>query len=283
MAWKQIKVGIIGKNTNRSGFLSQRMLFTWLMLAGSIFYLAPQNFSNKFQLAFAHIFRFPLSMGGNVSLFSSTQQRVGDTVPRKQYEELQNRYANLDKMLIAQREKFNELYGLYNSYVGKNVDFILGNIIPATAEPKRNELTIRLGGTKDLAIGQFVMARNNSIIGRITDIFPQTGYAKVKLTTDPDSRIAVRIDGIDKNYMMQGNSDGTARILNVKNEVTIKDSQQVFILEEPGFLDSPMIAGTISKLGKDYNAPLLWDVTVTPAWKLEELDKVAVIIMKPPK
>ena len=253
------------------------MLFTWLILAGAIFYLAPQNFSNKFQLAFANIFRFPLSMGGNTSLFSSTQQRIGDTVPRRQYEELQNRYYNLDKTLREQRLEFNRLYGLYNSYIGKNVEFILGNIIPANADLQRNDLTIRLKGTKDLAIGQFVMARNNSIIGRIVDILPQTGYAKVQLITDPDSKTPVKIGGIDKNYMMQGNGDGTARILNVKKEVTIKDNQQVFIL------DPPVIAGTISKLDKDYNAPLLWNVTVTPAWKAEELNEVAVIIMKPPQ
>ncbi|MEJ2650014.1 MAG: rod shape-determining protein MreC [Sedimentisphaerales bacterium] len=276
MAWKQMIVGISGNDTNKRGFISRRMLFTWLMLASSIFYLAPQNFSNKFQLAFAHIFSFPLSMGSNMSLSSSTQQRLDDTVPRKKYEELQNRYANLDKTLREQRLEFNRLYGLYNSYIGKNVEFILGNIIPATADRQRNELTIRLRGTSGLAIGQFVMARNNSIIGRIADILPQTGYAKVQLITNPDSKTPVKIDGLETNWMMQGNGDGTARILNVSTEVKIQNGQQVFIL------DPPVIIGTITTLDKDYNAPLLWNVTVTPAWKLKELDEVAVIIMKPP-
>ena len=281
MAWKLIKVRILGNSNSRSGSLSRRMLFIWFMLTSGIFYLIPQSYSNKFQLAFAHVFSFPLSIGSNVSLSARTQQRISDTIPRRQYEELNNRYANLNQTLKKERDKFDRLYGLYNSYVGKNMDFVLGDIIPATADREHSELTINCSSTNGLEKGQFVLARDNSILGRITDISPQLGKAKVMLITDPESKIAVKIDGLNLKLQMQGNGDGTARIGKVSNEETIKDGKKVFVLDETGFLDAPMIVGTVSKHDRDYNAPLLWEITVTPSWKLEELDEVAIIVMKP--
>jgi cell shape-determining protein MreC len=283
MAWKRIKVRIQGNSQWRCGSLSRRMLFIWCMLAGSILYLAPQNLSNKFQLAFAHVFSFPLSMGSNISLTARMQQRPNDTVPKKQYEELKNLYANLEQTLIQQRRELKRLSDL-NDFVGQNMDYIIGYIIPAAADRLHSELTIDCSrGTLGLEKGQFVLARDNSIIGRITDIFPQLGKAKVRLITDPDSKIPVKIDELDQSLQMQGNGNDTARIGMVSREKDIKEGQRVFALRQPGFLDAPMITGTVSKCKRDDKSPLLWDITVKPAWKLEELDEVAIIIMKPPK
>ena len=50
------------------------MLFTWFTLTGLIFLFAPQNLTSKFQLAFVHVFRWPLSVGGNLALTAQTQQ-----------------------------------------------------------------------------------------------------------------------------------------------------------------------------------------------------------------
>ncbi|MHC4681045.1 MAG: hypothetical protein ACYTEK_20385, partial [Planctomycetota bacterium] len=55
---------------------SRRMLFTWFMLTGLILLFAPRELTGKFQLAFVHVFRWPLSMGGNVALTARTQPSV---------------------------------------------------------------------------------------------------------------------------------------------------------------------------------------------------------------
>jgi hypothetical protein len=74
MAWKQIKVSIFSRSKSRSGSVSRRMLFTWLMLAGSILYLSPQSVTQKFQLTFAHIFNVPLNIGGSIPILGVQQQ-----------------------------------------------------------------------------------------------------------------------------------------------------------------------------------------------------------------
>ncbi|MBN1973619.1 MAG: hypothetical protein JW787_08260 [Sedimentisphaerales bacterium] len=282
MAWTQIKIRIIGNSSKRAGSLSRRMLFIWCMLASVIFYMIPQNSSNKLQLAFAHVFRVPLSASREISISAGAKQQHDDTVPKKQYDELKNRYANLEQQLIKQIKEFRRLSDL-NSYVGQNVDYILGDVIPAAADNQHSELTIKCRGTTGLEKGQFVLARNNSIIGRITDIFPQLGTAKVRLITNPDSNTAVQIDGLNKKLYMQGNGDNTAKISMVPKEQDIRIGQQVFALSQPGFIDSDMIIGTISRFKQDDKAPLLWDITVKPAWELEELNEIAVIISKQQK
>jgi cell shape-determining protein MreC len=279
MAWKQIKTGIIGEDTFRNGSFSRRMLFIWCMLASAIFYLIPQNYSNRFQLTFAHIFRFPLNASGNISTLARTQKQTDNTVPRSQYDTLRNKYANLEQTVIQQRLELKKLSNL-NSFVGENVNFILGYVIPASADLQRSELTIRCRGTEGLEKGQFVLARDNSIIGRITDIFPQLDTAKVRLITNPDSKIPVQIEDLNKG-ILQGSGDNTAKISNISTEKEIKVGQQVFVQRDPEFLDASMIAGTVSKCKQDYKSPVVWDITVEPTWKPEELNEIAVIIMKP--
>ena len=272
MAWKQIKVRTLGRNKSRSGSVSRRMLFTWFMLAGFILYLSPQSVTKKFQLTFSHIFNVPLNIGGSIPILGAQQQL-------KEIE-LENHLANLEKTVIQQRQEFQKLYGLYNNYVGQNVEFILGYVIPATADRTQNELTIECRGSKGLATGQFVVA-HNSIIGRITETLPQLGKAKVRLFTNPSSQIAVEIAGLNK-VIMQGRGDNTAKILNVPKKNKIEVGQNVFAIREE-FLPAPMIIGKVTQCKTDDRNPLLWDITVKPAWNLDQLDDVAIIIVHPPK
>ena len=295
MAWKQIKTGIIGNDTLRKGSFSKRMLFIWCMLASGIFYLIPQNYSNRFQLAFAHVFRFPLNASGNVSLSARTQKKLGDTVPRSQYDALRNDYYNLRQRIDLQYEELRRLSEL-TGFVGENVDFILGYVILASTDLQHSELTIECRRTDGLETGQFVLARDNSIIGRITDIFPQLGKAKVRLITNPDSKIAVKIDGLNQNLVMQGNGDNTAKIGNISTKNEVRIGQKVFVqkqsdlpefldvpMRQAEFLDYPMIAGEVTKCRKDDKSPLVWDITVEPTWKVEQLNEIAVITTKPKK
>ena len=92
------------------------MLFTWFMLAGLILLFAPQEFTNKFQLAFVRIFRWPLSVGGNFSLMARTPQPLDSSLSRSQAQYL-NYIAFLEERLIQQQKEFEKLYGLYNEYV----------------------------------------------------------------------------------------------------------------------------------------------------------------------
>ena len=259
------------------------MLFTWFMLTGSIFLFAPQNLTSKFQLAFVHVFRWPLTIGGNLLMTTQTQQPLTGAFSRSETQYL-NHIANLKEMLDKEREKLNKLYGLYNTYVWEGTDFALADVITATVEGIRNEMTIACRKTNGLAKGQFVLG-DNSIIGTISDVSSRT--ASVKLFTDPTSRIAVTIGELDiKNKKwMQGNGNNTAKIPLVSIEHEIKKGDNVIArkYKSAEFLDGPVIIGRVAQLKRDDKDPLFWDITVEPACNIKELEDVAVIIMNPQK
>jgi cell shape-determining protein MreC len=253
------------------------MLFTWFILTGFIFLFAPQSFTSKFQLAFVHIFRWPLSIGGNFALTAQTQQPLSGTDSRTDIQ-YRNYIANLEETLTEERKKFKKLSGLYNTYVWEGTNFVLADVITVTAEASRNELTIACRKTRGLAEGQFVLG-DECIIGRISDIFPQISKAKVGLVTDPTSRIPVKIAGF-KN-IMKGSGSNSAKVEMVRNKVDV--GENVYALKKPGFLDAPMIVGKVTKCERNQKDPSLWDLTVVPACNIEQIENVAVIIMNPQK
>jgi cell shape-determining protein MreC len=253
------------------------MLFISFMLTGFIFLFAPQNLTSKFQLAFVHVFRWPLSIGGNLALTARTQQPLEDTVGRTEIRE-RNYFANLKETLDEERKKFNKLYGLYNTYIWEGTDFAVADIITATAEGSRNEIAIACRKPAGLVEGQFVLG-DECVIGTISEVFPQLSKATVKLVTDSDSKIMVKVGELKSiiKGVMTGCGNNSAKIEMVKNKVEV--GEEVFALKKPGFLDAPVKVGEVTECKRNQQHPLLWDLTVVPACNIEQLEDVAVIIM----
>jgi cell shape-determining protein MreC len=254
------------------------MLFTWFMLTGFIFLFAPQNLTSKFQLAFVHIFRWPLSIGGNMVMTAQTQQPLAGTAGPSEIQ-YRNAIENFKKTLAQQQKDFDRLYGLYNTYVWEGTDYVLASVI-TDVKGSRNELAINCRKTNGLAKGQFVLG-DNSIIGTMSDI--SSGTASVKLFTDPTSRIAVTIGELDIKKWMHGNGNNTAKIPLVSIEHKIKEGENVYARKKAGFSDAPMIIGRVAQLKRDDKDPLFWDITVEPACDIQQLEGVAIIIMNPQK
>jgi cell shape-determining protein MreC len=209
---------------------------------------------------------------------TQTQQPLTGTFSRSETKYL-NYIANLEETLAKERKKLKKLYGLYNTNVWEGTDFALADVID-TVEGSRNELTIACRKTSGLTKGQYVLG-NESIVGTISDVFPQISKAKVVLITDPTSRIPVKI--ADLKSIMKGNGNNSAKIEMAKNKVEV--DQNVFALNKPGFLDldAPMIVGKVSECNRNQKNPSLWDITVVPACDIGQLEDVAVIIMNPQK
>jgi len=252
------------------------MLFTWFMLAGFIFFFAPQNLTNKFQFAFVRIFRWPLSIGRNVSLSARMEQPLTDVISRSKYNQLQNHLANVIEQRDQERKKVEKLSRLRDRAVLEGAKFVLADVITASINSSRSELIINRGEDDGLVQDQFVLC-DNSIIGTISEVSSRT--AQVKLITDSASKIAVKIGKLNASWIMQGNGKNSMKVqlLSIKHKVKIGDV--VYARKKPGFLDAPMITGKVAQCKRDDENPSLWDITVEPVCDIERLNNVAVIVM----
>jgi len=254
------------------------MLFTWFMLAGLIFLFAPQSLTNKFQFAFTRIFRWPLSIGRNISLAARIQQP--SNAPANKETQYQNYIADLEATLKQEHQKVEELSGLRNRLPLEGAKLMLADVITASIDRLHSELTINRGGDDGLAKGQFALA-DNSIIGTISETSSRT--ARVKLFTDPTSKIPVKIGKLNVERVMQGSGNDLAKIQLLQMEHKVKTGDVIYAGKKAGFLDAPMIIGKVAQCKRDDQNPSLWDITVKPACDIERLTGVAVIIINPRK
>jgi cell shape-determining protein MreC len=256
---------------------SERMLFTWFMLAGLIFLFGPRSLTNKFQFAFTGIFHWPLTVSRNISLFARTQRAPTDVVSRREYNQLQNHLANILEQRDQERRKVEKLSGLRSRFLLEGACLVEADVTTVLAGSK-SEMIINRGQKDGLKKGQFVLG-DNGIAGTISDLW--THQARVMLITDPASKIAVKIAELDVGLIMQGCGNNYAKILLLPTKYQIKVGDFVYACKKPGFLAYPMITARVAKKEPDGENPLSWNITVEPACDLEKLSNVAVIIMNP--
>ena len=251
-------------------------MFGFFILAGLIIFFAPQSLTSKLQLAFFRVFNKPLSISRNFTLAASNRQSLSTVAERNRYIRLRNLLANNIQWLRQERQKVEELSGLRNRSVWKDVNFVLADVITAFADGLHSEFVINRGKNDGLAEGQFVLDQC-SIIGTISALDSRT--ARVRLVTDPKSKIVVKIAELNVGAIMQGNGDNSAKILLLPIEYKIKIGDIVYVQKHPGFLDTSMIVATVSQCKRDDENPLLWDITAKPACDIQRLKRVTVIIM----
>jgi len=261
----------------------ERILFTSFMLTGLIFLFAPQRITNKFQFAFVRIFCCPLRVGRDISLtvsglMASAEGSTEDVVSRTRYDKLHNRFANVTEWLRQERRKVESLSGLRNRTVWQGVNFVLADIITSTVDGLHGELIINRGSEDGLVVGQFVMA-DESIIGTICKVDNRT--AQVRLITDPASQIAVKIEGLSKDRILQGAGGNSAKVKLLPTKYRVEIDDVVYVQKKPGFLNTPVILGTVAECESNKDNPLLWDITVKPACDIKNLMEVSVITMNP--
>jgi cell shape-determining protein MreC len=263
-----------GKETGIPGGI----VFLWFLLGGLIFFFAPRSLTSELQLGFARIFLRPLRIIKSLPVSAQGGEGSGDVVSRQRYEKLHNRLANVTEWLRQERQKVEGLSGLRDRPVWKGVDFVVADIIKASVDVLEGELIISRGREDGLARGQFVLG-DESIVGTLCDVSSRT--ARVRLITDPSSRLAVTIGELNIAVVMQGSGNGAAGIslLSTKHKVRVNDV--VCVRKKPGLLGVPMIAGTISRCRTSEESPLLWEIKVKPACEISRLTRVTVIVMNP--
>jgi len=257
--------------------VSQKMLFTWLALAGLILLLAPEKLTSRFNFAFARLFRWPLSIGHSVSLAARPRHLPKGTVTQDELRYL-NYIANLEQQVLEEHRKVEQLAGLHTRLPLEGAGVVPAEIVTASLTGSHSELVINRGLDDGLRTGQFVLA-NNGIIGTIVHVEPRQG--RVRLCTDPASRIKVKVEGSKIFRVMEGTGINSAKISNVSTKHKIEGNAFVFAQKKPGLLDCPMVIGIIAECRRDDEKPLLWDITVRPVCDLSQLREVGVIVMDP--
>lgn len=261
----------------------ERFLFTSLLLAGFVFLFAPQRLTNKFQFAFVRVFCWPLGISRDISLsasslMASAQGSPTEVVSRVRYEKLHNRLANVTEYLRQERDKVDKLSGLRDRPVWKGANFVLADVIVATVDATHGELIIDRGQEDGLAVGQFVLS-DESIVGTISAV--DTRMARVRLITDPASKMAVKIEGLNTDVICQGSGGSLAKVPLVPTRHRIETDAVVYAQKKPGFLGAPVIIGTVCECQNSAENPLLWDITIKPACDIENLTNVTAVVMNP--
>jgi len=275
----------------RRNYISAQVLFAWFTLAGLALLFAPQSWTTKFQLAFAYIFRLPISAGRTILLSATVEPDSADLVSRTKYNKLQNHLANIMEWLRQERLKVQSLSGLRERTAWQGVKFVLADVITNSADGSGTRAIINRGRKDGLAVDQFVLA-DYSVAGVVGEVDSRT--ALVRLITDPACKIPVKIaEGaqlaaspqLDRKAeaatMMQGSGDNFARIRLLPATHKVQPGSVVYARKKPGLLDTAMVVGTVDECVRDHENPLLWDITVKPACELDRLTEVAVVVMNP--
>lgn len=268
---------------------SRGVLFTWGMLAGLAFLFAiPQGTSDRLQLTYARVFRWPLAAGHGLTLAARSTALPRDVADEKPSQEIQNIIANLQAQLREAQRQNEVLANLRGKLGGENTPILLAPVI-VPADQERNELIIGRGKEHGLAVGQFVMSpasqgavdQSVSVVGTISSVEAKT--AKVKLITAPgEPRIAVGIGNLNIRPLMEGRGGNTARIPQVETKhKDIRKGDPVYAQKAPG-LDVPIIAARVTRCEQDRDEPWFWDITVEPVCDLAGLREVAVVVAPVP-
>jgi rod shape-determining protein MreC len=236
-------------------------------LCGFIILFAPENFTNTFQFTFAELFGLPLRIGRSTQL-SYTGSRTENS-----YE---NYIANLERYLSYYRKQVEKISKMRQRFPLKNFG-LLPAAVTTVPEGPASGFYINCGSNDGVLAGQFVLA-DNGIIGTVHNVSSHT--AMVRLITDPQSKIAVQIEDLPELRMITGNGSDKGLIEMVPVKYVIKPKDKVFVSRKVKFLDDPIICGIVTTVTRNKKSPLIWDITVEPVCKIDQLESVHVLVFE---
>jgi cell shape-determining protein MreC len=256
---------------------SKLTLFVSLLLTGFILLLIPQNVTSRLNFAFIDIFGFFLNIGSSAVYHQNPESNSPFSVPRHEYNRLWVAYSNLQAEVFEQKGQIEELGRVRITEPDPATGIVLAKVV----NRRKNEFIINRGSADSLEKGQYVLG-DNAVIGCIEQV--SADISSVKLITSSACKLHVKISAPDVNSYfnstMQGDDKDGAKILNVPRKYKIQDGYQVYAAPKAGFLQSPRIIGRISQCTADQSNPVVWDISVEPAYKFNEITDVAVIVVK---
>ena len=272
--------------TRKWASTSKGVLFASGLSVGLIFlFLVPREAAGRLQLAYAHVFRWPLAMGRGVAQAQTTTQTRN--ISPQEYEnllkacqQLRNKSDNLQTQLQEANRQIELLTKLKAKPGLERMQPVPAKVYNTQVQ---DEMTINQGQESGVAVGQYVLSLTDArldeqcVIGVISAVSAKG--AKVRLITDRDSHIPVNIAGLNVGKFLDGRGDGAARIPLVPRDHAIQAGATVYAQAKRGLLDVPVIVAEVAQCKRDPDYPNMWDIAVRPVCDLTTLSDV--VVMKP--
>lgn len=244
---------------------------------GFILLLTPQSVTSRLNFAFIDIFRFFLNIGSSAVYYQNPESSSPYYVPRHEYDRLWVAFSNLQAQLFEQKKQIEQLGRVRMTEPDPATGLVLAKIV----NRRKHEFIINRGSADGIKTGQYVLG-DNAVIGCIEQA--SADISSVRLITSSACKLHVKISAPEINAYfngtMVGDDKNNAKIPNVPKKYDIKENYSVYAAPKPGFLQSPRAIGRISQCVVDGGNPVLWDITVEPAYAFDNLTDVAVIVMK---
>ncbi len=267
------------------------MVFACGLSVGLIFlFLVPREAAGRLQLAYAHVFRWPLTMGRGVMRAQATT--ATPSISPQEYEKLLKvceRLRNKSANVAAQLQQANGQIELLTRLKARPGLEHMQPIPAKVYAQVGDEMTISQGQESGVAVGQYVLSLTEKlsltkdqldeqcVIGVVSAVSPKG--AKVKLITARGCHIPVKLAGVSAGKYLDGGGDGVAKITKVPREHTINAGDVVYTQAQRGLLDVQVIVAEVAQCKPDVNYPNMWDITTRPVCDFTALSDV--VVLKP--
>jgi cell shape-determining protein MreC len=277
IAWAQ-RIGAWPIMSRMNFRLSKPMLFTWLLFAAFILYLAPASLTNSLHFTFVRMASPLLNFSRSISSLSSTvveDRKPAQYVSRSEYDRLENARENLKAELLEMTRRLDAVTKVQNRFPAlSRAAFVNADVIAVTYNRIGHRMTINRGRDDGVREGLYVMA-DNCIIGTVDQI--SSSAATIKLVTDPSAKMFVQTEKGVSGVMNGAGRDACRVQLGSK----IPAGQSIFAGKRPGLLDVPVVIGKVAEC-RSGSIPLLYELTIDPACDYSKVENVSVLIMSQP-
>ena len=135
--------------------------------------------------------------------------------------------------------------------------------------PTQHMVTLDRGARAGLVL-ESILVGANGLVGRVTDVYPTTSVAM--LLTDPNSRIACRIERSREIGLLAGSGESRCRLMYLDVEADVVVGDQVVTAGLGGSIPNGLPVGVVtSVVSHPHESPEVW---VKPAVTLSQLEEV---------
>lgn len=272
--------------------MSRGTLFIAFLIVGILMQLIPQKHTKRMNRAFLMFFNPVLNIPGTKIprlISRSASPSSEDFIGKDEHDELWNAYKNSQAALLELQKRYETIAKIRTGLPEPGAAMVLAQVSTQSINGYGHELIINRGSTDGLKPGQYVIGPNVtspdkcSLVGSLSEVSSKT--ATVRLLTDLKSTISITVRRGDKDStisrQMDGNGINACKVPLVSREFDIKNGDTVYASAVQGLLETPIVIGQVSYIAVDQKSPTLWDITVTPVYKVNDLKDVAVIVMIP--